>query len=204
MGVGVPQFIMFLFETEIQEQHKTLTMFDNVHLQVRMVFSQFVSYHITPPPATSGTTSYLDDRSLIIRLFVKRIILLELKAVATTPASTSPVTFGHVGTPCMSSFDTKSFLLQCNRVWFSSSFFVGTTYLYYRPQRSCGQGYVFTRVCDSVNRGQSASAHAGIPPPTQEADPGIRSMSSRYASYWNAFLLIANKFPPYFFLSNYI
>ena len=22
---------------------------------------------------------------------------------------------------------------------------------YYRPQRSCGQGYVFTRVCDSVN-----------------------------------------------------
>ena len=25
---------------------------------------------------------------------------------------------------------------------------------YYRPQRSCGQGYVFTRVCDSVNRGE--------------------------------------------------
>ena len=24
---------------------------------------------------------------------------------------------------------------------------------YYRPQRSCGQGYVFTRVCDSVHRG---------------------------------------------------
>ena len=24
---------------------------------------------------------------------------------------------------------------------------------YYRPQRSCGQGYVFTRVCDSINRG---------------------------------------------------
>ena len=24
--------------------------------------------------------------------------------------------------------------------------------LFYRPQRSCGQGYVFTRVCDSVNR----------------------------------------------------
>ena len=24
---------------------------------------------------------------------------------------------------------------------------------YYRPQRSCGQGYVFTRVCHSVNRG---------------------------------------------------
>ena len=24
---------------------------------------------------------------------------------------------------------------------------------HYRPQRSCGQGYVFTRVCDSVNRG---------------------------------------------------
>ena len=24
---------------------------------------------------------------------------------------------------------------------------------FYRPQRSCGQGYVFTRVCDSVHRG---------------------------------------------------
>ena len=24
--------------------------------------------------------------------------------------------------------------------------------IYYRPQRSCGQGYVFTRVCDSVHR----------------------------------------------------
>ena len=40
--------------------------------------------------------------------------------------------------------------------------------VYYRPQRSCGQGYVFTRVCDSVNRGVSASVHAGIPP---SADP---------------------------------
>ena len=24
---------------------------------------------------------------------------------------------------------------------------------YYRPQRSCGQGYVFTRVCDSAHGG---------------------------------------------------
>ena len=43
----------------------------------------------------------------------------------------------------------------------------------YRPQRSCGQGYVFTRVCDSVHGvggwGGSASVHAGIP--TREADP---------------------------------
>ena len=28
----------------------------------------------------------------------------------------------------------------------------------YRPQRSCGQGYVFTRVCDSVHRGFCLSA----------------------------------------------
>ena len=88
-----------------------------------------------------------------------------------------------------------------------------------RSQRSCGQGYVFTRVCDSVNTGGgvSASVHAGIPPPPPEQTPpvqthprsrppppeqthprsrhtllpeahtGIRSMSGRYASYWNAF-----------------
>ena len=36
---------------------------------------------------------------------------------------------------------------------------------HYRPQRSCDQGYVFTRVCHSVNRRGSASVHAGIPPP---------------------------------------
>ena len=97
---------------------------------------------------------------------------------------------------------------------------------YYRPQRSCGQGYVFTRVCDSVNGGgglpqcmlgyppgadtpQSRPPLGLDPPPEQtppwsrhppqadtpreqtpprEADSGIRSMSGRYASYWNAFL----------------
>ena len=37
--------------------------------------------------------------------------------------------------------------------------------LHYRRQRSCGQGYVFTRVCHSVNRRVSASVHAGIPHP---------------------------------------
>ena len=46
------------------------------------------------------------------------------------------------------------------------------TSAYYRPQRSCGQGYVFTRVCDSVNRGVSASVHAGIPP--RSRSPGSR------------------------------
>ena len=39
--------------------------------------------------------------------------------------------------------------------------------------------------------GGSTSVHAGIPAriPPPEADSGIRSMSGRYASYWNAFLL---------------
>ena len=65
--------------------------------------------------------------------------------------------------------------------------------------------------------GGSASVHAGIPPPPQSqskhlpgsrhlpgahtplgadtpprADSGIRSMSGRYASYWNAFLVLIN------------
>ena len=80
-----------------------------------------------------------------------------------------------------------------------------------------GQGNVFTGVCDSVHRGGSASVHAGIPlPPSRnppradppgpgrpprsrqtpphstppEADCSIRSTSGRYASYWNAFLLL--------------
>ena len=31
---------------------------------------------------------------------------------------------------------------------------------HYQPQQSCGQGYVFTRVCDSVHRGGVLSQHA--------------------------------------------
>ena len=60
---------------------------------------------------------------------------------------------------------------------------------HYRPQRSCGQGFVFTRVCDSVNRvGVCLSTcwdttplplGADTLPPA--ADSGIRSMSAMYA-----------------------
>ena len=39
-------------------------------------------------------------------------------------------------------------------------------YVYYRPQRSCGQGNIFTPVCHSVHRGGGG----GIPQGT-EADP---------------------------------
>ena len=135
-------------------------------------------------------------------------------------------------------------------------------FVYYRPQRSCGQGNVFIRVCDSVHRGVCLSAcwetpqkgdppegdppgrrhppEGGTPgketpwkktPLPQEGDfpeggtplegdptgketaprrrhpperrpprrrtppeggtpPGIRSMSGRYASYWNALLFL--------------
>ena len=128
---------------------------------------------------------------------------------------------------------------------------------FYRPQRSCGQGYVFTRVCDSVNKGgvseayppeqtppdqtppeqtppleqtppgtrppqeqtpppprdqtppgpdplprsrppREQTADTPLPPgsrPPRERDSGIRSMSGRYASYWNAFLLVNERIP---------
>ena len=83
----------------------------------------------------------------------------------------------------------------------------------YRPQRCCGQGNVFTRVCDSVHRagvcpqcmlGYHHPLGPGTPPrtmlprdqalPLDQAAPGTRhplayrSMSSHYASYWNTFL----------------
>ena len=107
-------------------------------------------------------------------------------------------------------------IFRCSRIYVSNI---------YRPQRSCGQGNIFTPVCHSVHTGGSASVHAGIPtppgtnppgsrhpprsrppqeqthtpppreqtpwsrhPPPWEADSSIWSMSSRYASYWNAFL----------------
>ena len=36
------------------------------------------------------------------------------------------------------------------------------------PATKLGQGYVFTRVCDSVHGGGSASVHAGIYPPQEQ------------------------------------
>ena len=42
---------------------------------------------------------------------------------------------------------------------------------FYRPQRSCGQGYVFTRVCDSVNGGRGVSGEGGTPPPQTRQTP---------------------------------
>ena len=40
----------------------------------------------------------------------------------------------------------------------------------YRPQRSCGQGYVFTRVCDSVHKGGGSPGREN-PPPRQGRTP---------------------------------
>ena len=48
---------------------------------------------------------------------------------------------------------------------------------YYRPQRSCGQGYVFTRVCDSVQGGVCISAcwdTTPLPHPREQTPPGSR------------------------------
>ena len=46
--------------------------------------------------------------------------------------------------------------------------------IYLPPATKLGQGYIFTGVCDSVHGGggESASVHAGIPPPLDQAPPG--------------------------------
>ena len=93
----------------------------------------------------------------------------------------------------------------------------------YRPQRTCDNGNVFTGVCDSVHGGGGSlpqcmlgchnpprdqapptdQTHTPPPdqaPPPREADARIRSMSGRYASYWNTFLFLYNfaqQFPMY-------
>ena len=45
----------------------------------------------------------------------------------------------------------------------------------------------FPRADPLPDRQPLGHTHPGIPPP-----PGIRSMSGRYASYWNAFLFVDN------------
>ena len=55
---------------------------------------------------------------------------------------------------------------------------------FYRTQRSCGQGYVFTRVCDSVHRGggvsrQGEPPQTGRTPPDRENPPARRTPQTR-------------------------
>ena len=45
---------------------------------------------------------------------------------------------------------------------------------YYRPQRSCGRGYVFTRVCDSVHRGGLPQCMLGYCHPQEGGTPWPR------------------------------
>ena len=110
----------------------------------------------------------------------------------------------------------------------TSAWFVNSLVIITARKRSCGQGYVFTSVCHSVNEGgvclsacwdttpweqtppradtplsgadtplPGADTHTPgadtpqeqTPNSPREADSGIRSMSGRYASYWNAFVL---------------
>ena len=56
---------------------------------------------------------------------------------------------------------------------------------FYRPQRSCGQGYVFARVCDSVNGGVCLSACRDTTPPradTPELTP-LRQQTPAYGQW---------------------
>ena len=53
------------------------------------------------------------------------------------------------------------------------------TWNFYRPQRSCGQGNIFTPVCHSVHRGGSASKHAGIPTPPTSHPPDQAPLQTR-------------------------
>ena len=53
---------------------------------------------------------------------------------------------------------------------------------YYRPQRSCGQGNVFTGVCLSTG-GVPASVHAGIPYPP---GPGRPPLGTRQTPHYQA------------------
>ena len=59
--------------------------------------------------------------------------------------------------------------------------FIRLWLIFYRPQRSCGQGYVFTRVCDSVYGGGSPGrenppgpGRPPSPPPGRENPPWTR------------------------------
>ena len=64
---------------------------------------------------------------------------------------------------------------------------------FYRPQTKFVKVmFLHLSVSHSVHRGLSASVHAGIHPPGRHPPPAqcMRATSGRYASYWNAYLLM--------------
>ena len=63
--------------------------------------------------------------------------------------------------------------MVCSQVFIIMFLLRISAYRYYRPQRSYGQGNVFTGMCLSTGGGRvSASVHAGMPyPPRDQADP---------------------------------
>ena len=82
-----------------------------------------------------------------------------------------------IGGPTMSKQNSLSLWWQLRFQWWVELRVVNVDKKpYYRPQRSCGQGNIFTPVCHSFcsqgGRG-SASVHAGIPnPPPPDHPPG--------------------------------
>ena len=71
------------------------------------------------------------------------------------------------------------------------------TILLLPPATKLGQGYVFTRVCDSVHRGVGVVSVSVLgvgvglslcPGGVSVMETPCAVMSGRYASYWNAFL----------------
>ena len=67
-----------------------------------------------------------------------------------------------------------SFLLYL-KSHFEFSFWVMRPCHFYRPQRSCGQGNVFTGVCLSTGGRVSASVHAGMPDPPRWRPPWMEN-----------------------------
>ena len=75
---------------------------------------------------------------------------------------------------------------------------------FYRPQAKLREGNVFTGVCDSVHGGGAGACfRGGVPGPRGGYGPGGGGPGGdppdgycygRYASYWNAFLLILDFF----------
>ena len=116
----------------------------------------------------SVSAIYSENQGDVSLLYFYSLLVTSFENISRQKFVTWKVKFCHYEIPCTF------------RISFRHRTYMLLIILCYRPQRNCGQGYVFTRVCDSVHGGEEGVGLSACrdttttTPPTQKEAPPPR------------------------------